>query len=82
MSGLLIISAGGVWSQSQKAWLSVLYEYLVSSSAQSHHLVQVSLEISLLHVNLLIGLNDIFQLLLSLLTLLKLDNTHKLSENF
>lgn len=53
---------------------------LVSTSAQAHHLVQVSLEISLLHVDLLIGLNDIFQLLLPLLTLLKLDNTHKVSE--
>lgn len=49
---------------------------LVSTSAQTHHLVQVSLEISLLHVDLLIGLNDIFQLLLPFLTLLKLDNTH------
>lgn len=54
---------------------------LVSTNAQSHHLVQVPLEISLLHVDLLIGLNDIFQLLLPFLTLLKLDNACKVSEN-
>lgn len=48
---------------------------LVSTSAKAHHLVQVSLEISFLHVDLLVGLNDIFQLLLPFLALLKLDNT-------
>lgn len=36
------------------------------------HLVQVSLEVALLHVNLLVGLDHILQLLLALLPLLEL----------
>lgn len=42
------------------------------SQQRSDHLVQVSLEVALLHVNLLIGLDHILQLLLALLPLLEL----------
>lgn len=38
----------------------------------SDHLVEVSLEVALLHVNLLVGLDHILQLLLALLPLLEL----------
>lgn len=42
------------------------------SCSSSDHLVQVPLKVALLHVNLLIGLDHVLQLLLSLLPLLEL----------
>lgn len=43
----------------------------------SDHLVEVSLEVALLHVNLLVGLDHVLQLLLALLPLLELQAEHR-----
>lgn len=46
--------------------------YCKKASGASDHLVEIPLEVALLHVNLLVGLDHVLQLLLSLLSLLEL----------
>lgn len=50
------------------------------SSDVPDHLVQVPLEVALLHVNLLVGLDHVLQLLLSLLPLLELKGEREKGE--